>query len=66
MLVSLKHSADPCGYCSRPELLWLGVDTREKKHVRAVGEGGVAGVRRFNGMRMGDDEEGKANETVTP
>ena len=35
MLVSLRHFADPVGHYSRPELLWLGVDTREKTHVRA-------------------------------
>jgi nitrilase len=35
MLVSLRHFADPVGHYSRPELLWLGVDAREKSHVRA-------------------------------
>jgi predicted amidohydrolase len=35
MLVSMRHFADPVGHYSRPELLWLGVDTSEKKHVRA-------------------------------
>jgi hypothetical protein len=34
MLVGLRHFADAVGHYSRPELLWLGVDTREKKHVR--------------------------------
>lgn len=38
MLVSMRHFADPVGHYSRPELLWLGVDTREKKHVRRDGE----------------------------
>ena len=65
MLVSLKHFADPCGHYSRPELLWLGVDTREKKHVRAEGENGVVGVRRVNAVRMGDGEEGRTNEALT-
>ncbi|KAF1844530.1 cyanide hydratase/nitrilase-like protein [Cucurbitaria berberidis CBS 394.84] len=37
MLVSMRHLADPIGHYSRPELLWLGVDTREKKHVRREG-----------------------------
>jgi nitrilase len=37
MLVSMRHFADPVGHYSRPELLWLGVDTREKKHVRDEG-----------------------------
>jgi nitrilase len=46
MLVSMRHFADPVGHYSRPELLWLGVDTREKKHVRAEGGEGLekAGV----------------------
>jgi nitrilase len=39
MLVSLRHFADPVGHYSRPELLWLGVDAREKTHVRAEGVG---------------------------
>jgi nitrilase len=39
MLVSLRHFADPIGHYSRPELLWLGVDAREKTHVRAEGVG---------------------------
>lgn len=38
LLVSMRHFADPVGHYSRPELLWLGVDTKEKKHVR--GESG--------------------------
>jgi predicted amidohydrolase len=25
---------DPCGHYSRPDLLWLGVDSEAKKHVR--------------------------------
>lgn len=42
MLVSLRHFADPVGHYSRPELLWLGVDAREKKHVRREGDEAVA------------------------
>jgi nitrilase len=38
LLISMRHFADPVGHYSRPELLWLGVDTKEKKHVR--GESG--------------------------
>jgi nitrilase len=34
MLVSMRHFADPVGHYSRPELLWLGVDAREKKCVQ--------------------------------
>jgi nitrilase len=37
MLVSMRHFADPVGHYSRPELLWLGVDSREKPHVRREG-----------------------------
>ncbi|KAL3419466.1 aliphatic nitrilase [Phlyctema vagabunda] len=29
-----KHFLDTTGHYSRPDLLWLGTDTREKKHVR--------------------------------
>jgi len=29
---------DACGHYSRPDMLWLGVDAREKKHVRVEGE----------------------------
>jgi predicted amidohydrolase len=29
-----KHFLDTCGHYSRPDLIWLGVDTREKKQVR--------------------------------
>ncbi|KAH8716944.1 cyanide hydratase/nitrilase-like protein [Phaeosphaeriaceae sp. PMI808] len=35
LLISMRHFADPIGHYSRPELLWLGVDAREKKHVRS-------------------------------
>jgi nitrilase len=38
-LVSIRHFADPVGHYSRPELLWLGVDRREKRCVRYEGEG---------------------------
>lgn len=34
MLLSMRHFADPVGHYSRPELLWLGVDRREKKHIQ--------------------------------
>jgi nitrilase len=37
MLVGLRHFVDPVGHYSRPDMLWLGVDTREKKHVRTEG-----------------------------
>ncbi|KAF2129157.1 cyanide hydratase/nitrilase-like protein [Dothidotthia symphoricarpi CBS 119687] len=44
MLVSMRHFADPIGHYSRPELLWLGVDAREKKHVRVEGDEKVEAV----------------------
>jgi nitrilase len=44
MLVSMRHFADPVGHYSRPELLWLGVDAREKNHVRAEGGEGLEKV----------------------
>ncbi|KAJ4336931.1 hypothetical protein N0V95_008480 [Ascochyta clinopodiicola] len=66
MLVSLRHFADPCGHYSRPELLWLGVDTREKKHVRGEGEDMLAEVKKVNGLGLGKGEDGKANGIVTP
>jgi len=65
MLVSLRHFADPCGHYSRPELLWLGVDTREKKHVRGEGENGVAEVKKIN-LTVGRGDDGKMNGAATP
>jgi nitrilase len=37
MLISMRHFADPIGHYSRPDMLWLGVDAREKKHIRMAG-----------------------------
>lgn len=34
MLAGMKHFFDPVGHYSRPDMLWLGVDKKEKKHVR--------------------------------
>lgn len=65
MLVSLRHFADPCGHYSRPELLWLGVDTREKKHVRGEEENGVAEVKKIN-LTVGRGDDGKMNGAATP
>jgi nitrilase len=50
MLVGCRHFADPVGHYSRPELLWLGVDKREKKCVR--GEGNGAGEDGVNSSRI--------------
>lgn len=64
MLVSLRHFADPCGHYSRPELLWLGVDTREKKHVRAEGENGAGEVKKIS-LTVGRGDGGKPDEAKT-
>jgi nitrilase len=42
-LISIRHLTDPVGHYSRPELLWLGADTRAKKHVRREGQDGSMG-----------------------
>jgi hypothetical protein len=42
-LISIRLFADAVGHYSRPDLLWLGADTREKKHVKREGDGGSAG-----------------------
>ncbi|ORY07160.1 carbon-nitrogen hydrolase [Clohesyomyces aquaticus] len=34
LILTVRHFVDACGHYSRPELLWLGVDGREKPHVR--------------------------------
>lgn len=57
-ILSVRHFVDAVGHYSRPELLWLGVDAREKKHVRTELEVG----NRKNGMDK--TEEGKANGTA--
>ena len=69
MLVGLRHFADPVGHYSRPELLWLGVDAREKKHVRAEGESVEGEVKKFDGLSLGRAQRGedcKVNGTATP
>ena len=65
------HSAvyGPVGHYSRPELLWLGVDAREKKHVRAEGESVEGEVKKFDGLSLGRAQRGedcKVNGTATP
>ena len=37
-IVKCKTFADPIGHYSRPDLMWLGVDTREKKKVKVQGD----------------------------
>jgi nitrilase len=62
MLVSMRHFADPVGHYSRPDLLWLGVDSREKKCVRREGgetmenDGGEGGTG-SGGIREEDGEK---------
>jgi nitrilase len=58
MLVSMRHFADPVGHYSRPDMLWLGVDTREKKHVRTEGgEGREKGEVEGTTVREGNGEK---------
>ena len=69
MLVGLRHFADPVGHYSRPELLWLGVDAREKKHVREEGESVEGEVKKLDGLslvRAQQGEGGKVSGTATP
>jgi len=35
LLVTMRSFVDCVGHYSRPDLLWLGVDKRQKKHVRS-------------------------------
>jgi nitrilase len=37
-IVKCKAFADPIGHYSRPDLVWLCVDTREKKRVEVQGD----------------------------
>jgi nitrilase len=39
-ILRAKGFLDVCGHYSRPDLLWLGVDDREKKHLRSQEDGG--------------------------
>lgn len=34
-ILKAKSFLDTSGHYSRPDLLWLGVDSREKKHLRS-------------------------------
>jgi len=40
-IIKCKTFADPVGHYSRPDLLWLGVDTKEKKKVYSRGDAGT-------------------------
>ncbi|KAE9091060.1 hypothetical protein PF005_g18892, partial [Phytophthora fragariae] len=33
LLIGARTLVDSCGHYSRPDMLWLGVDARERKHV---------------------------------
>lgn len=58
MLVTVRHFSDPVGHYSRPDLLWLGVDSREKKHVRSEGadrQDVANGVKNTNGVDEGQN-----------
>ena len=45
VIVSCRHFVDACGHYSRPDLLWLGVDTQEKAHHRPAGGRSVSVAR---------------------
>jgi nitrilase len=40
LILASRCFVDACGHYSRPDLLWLGVDDKEKKHRRGVNEEG--------------------------
>ncbi|PYH64957.1 carbon-nitrogen hydrolase family protein [Aspergillus vadensis CBS 113365] len=42
LILSCRHFVDACGHYSRPDLLWLGVDTREKTQHRPEGQADIA------------------------
>ncbi|PWY67113.1 carbon-nitrogen hydrolase [Aspergillus sclerotioniger CBS 115572] len=50
VIVSCRHFVDACGHYSRPDLLWLGVDTQEKVHHRPA-EGRSPSVARGRELR---------------
>jgi nitrilase len=39
-VLKAKSFIDTCGHYSRPDMLWLGVDSEEKLHRRADGRSG--------------------------
>lgn len=70
MLVGLRHFADPVGHYSRPEMLWLGVDKREKKHVRGevdgVGDNAVLEAKGAGGGSAFDGDSRRIDGTDAP
>lgn len=40
-IIKCKTFADPIGHYSRPDLLWLGADRKEKKKVYGQGDDGT-------------------------
>ncbi|KAG9191054.1 cyanide hydratase [Alternaria panax] len=54
-LISIRLFADSVGHYSRPDLLWLGADSREKKHVKREGEGGSAGSEAKERIALEED-----------
>ena len=55
-LISIKRYTDPVGHYSRPDLLWLGADTRAKKHVRRENDDGSTGWEVRENMLMEEDD----------
>ena len=52
LLITMRSFVDCVGHYSRPDLLWLGVDKREKKHVRS--EEGRVDVEKEDGEKKVD------------
>jgi nitrilase len=49
LILASRCFVDACGHYSRPDLLWLGVDDKEKKHRQGINEGGEKKLA-VNGM----------------
>ena len=56
-ILATKSFADACGHYSRPDLMWLGVDTTERKHMR--GPDGCSGYNdidaKIKGLKLEQD-----------
>lgn len=54
LLVTMRSFVDCVGHYSRPDLLWLGVDKREKKHVRSENDSVDVGKSESEGKVNGE------------